>query len=105
MQPATARLPGAGIPFSLHNKFGNSQSIFAFFLICVIVCVIIQAKETDLEGSEMKGYKKTEYSFFTGITNSGATWRKVWEKDGRYFVKSNGRIADVTDKRNYWHKF
>ena len=31
----------------------------------------------------------------SGMSNAN-TYRRVWEKDGRYFVKMNGEIRDVT---------
>lgn len=42
--------------------------------------------------------KKTNFEFmisFNQTTFSG-TYRRVWEKDGRFFVKVNGECIDVT---------
>lgn len=44
--------------------------------------------------------KKTNYSFIVTITTANAISRRVYEKDGRYYVKWNGEVIDVTDKKN-----
>lgn len=49
--------------------------------------------------------KKTPYEMCICITNSGSVWRRVWEKDGRYFVKYNGETRDVTKYSNTFCKF
>ena len=46
----------------------------------------------------MKGYERTKYevkmAFY--IRNS---YRRVWEKDGRYYTQYAGHIVDVTDRQ------
>ena len=47
--------------------------------------------------------KKTKYSV---MVNSGSVysingiWRRVYEQEGRYVVKYNGEIIDVTSAKN-----
>ena len=49
---------------------------------------------------EIRTMKKTNYSFMVswGMNCYNGIWRRVYEQDGRYFVKYNGKIIDVTDK-------
>lgn len=49
--------------------------------------------------------KKTEFQFCVGITNSGSIWRRVWEKDGEFFIKHHGKTLNVTDESNKFYKF
>lgn len=53
----------------------------------------------------MKGYNKTAYEFCVCMNNSGPVYRRVWEKDDRYFVKHNNEVYDVTDKRDRFNRF
>ena len=50
---------------------------------------------------EMK-MKKTNYSFMVawGMNCYNGIWRRVYEQDGRYFVKYNGETKDVTEKKS-----
>ena len=48
---------------------------------------------------------KTNYSFMVSWGMNGCNvWRRVYEQDGRYFVKYNGKIIDVTDKEDSFIK-
>lgn len=43
--------------------------------------------------------KKTQYTFMVSegsVYNYKGIWRRVYEQDGRYFVKYEGRVIDVT---------
>ncbi len=42
--------------------------------------------------------KKTNYKVLVTITNTQPIYRVVWEKDGRFFVKYDGKITDVTHR-------
>ena len=46
--------------------------------------------------------KKTNYSYMVswGMNHYNGIWRRVYEKDGRYFVKYNGEVIDVTDAKD-----
>lgn len=44
--------------------------------------------------------KKTNYCFMVSSSFINAIWRRVYEKDGRFYVKWNGAVIDVTDKKN-----
>lgn len=44
--------------------------------------------------------KRTQYKFLVSITNTVPVYRRVWENNGRFFVKYNGKWNDITDKRN-----
>ena len=45
--------------------------------------------------------KKTNYSYMIswGMNCYNGIWRRVYEQDGRYLVKYNGEIKDVTDAK------
>lgn len=43
--------------------------------------------------------KKTEYKLCCGKQNGYDVYRIVFEKDGRYFVKWNNKVIDVTDNK------
>ena len=34
--------------------------------------------------------------------NGAATWRTVYEENGRLYVKFNGAVVDITDNRNIY---
>lgn len=44
--------------------------------------------------------KKTNYSFMVSSSYVKSTWRKVYEENGKYFVKYNNQWIDVTDKKD-----
>lgn len=44
--------------------------------------------------------KRTEYELCCGTRNGYPVYRTVFEKDGRYFVKWNNQIIDVTNDKN-----
>ena len=50
------------------------------------------------EKETMKGYERTKYEvkMASYIRNS---YRRVWEKDGRYYTQYAGHIVDVTDRQ------
>ena len=49
--------------------------------------------------------KKTEYAFQVSETiYLIPIYRRIWEQDGRYYIKSEGKLFDVTDKQEYWHR-
>lgn len=49
--------------------------------------------------------KKTQFDFFIGNNNNRAVYRKVYEKDGRFYIKHKGAVVDVTDKQKHFVKF
>ena len=44
--------------------------------------------------------KKTDYIFMVRMTSTQGIYRTVWEKDGRYYVKDEGKVWDVTDQKD-----
>lgn len=45
--------------------------------------------------TKANGYVRTTYLFLNQFSGN----RRVYKKEGRYYIMSNGRIVDVTDKR------
>lgn len=48
--------------------------------------------------------KNTGLKFMVKMSTYGGVYRTVWEKDGRYYVKDGGRLWDVTDKKDHFHR-
>lgn len=48
--------------------------------------------------------KKTDYQFMVSCDVYKGTFRRVYEQDGKYYVKYNGKIIDVTDKKEHFFK-
>lgn len=46
------------------------------------------------------GYEKTEYTMMVTMGSSNSKFRKVWKKDGKFFVQDCGKIYDVTFRKN-----
>lgn len=44
--------------------------------------------------------KRTNYKLCCGKKNGYDVYRSVYEKDGKFFVKWNGTIIDVTEDRS-----
>lgn len=44
--------------------------------------------------------KRTSYKFLVSITNTSPIYRRVWEDNGRFFVRYNGEWNDVSDKQD-----
>ncbi len=44
--------------------------------------------------------RKTIYKLLVTITNTQPVYRTVWEQDGHFFVKYNGKTSDVTNMRD-----
>ena len=45
--------------------------------------------------TKANGYIRTTYLFLDQFSGN----RRIYEKEGRYYIMSNGRIVDVTDMR------
>lgn len=68
----------------------------------VLVYVLSYVIQSERKGFEMK---KTAYELFMGTNASMMpVYRRVWEKDGRYFVKYRGEVLDVTDKAEHFDR-
>ena len=46
--------------------------------------------------------KKTNYSYMVswGMNSYNGIWRRVYEQEGKYFVKYNGEVKDVTSAKS-----
>ena len=44
--------------------------------------------------------KRTKWAMAVSMNSTYVVYRAVWEKDGRYYVKDEDKIWDVTDKKN-----
>ena len=49
--------------------------------------------------TKANGFTKTTYIFLNQFSGN----RRVYEKDGRFYITSNGRCIDVTEKRYYFY--
>ena len=51
-------------------------------------------------GASENRMRKTIYKLLVTITNTQPVYRTVWEQDGHFFVKYNGKTSDVTNMRD-----
>lgn len=48
--------------------------------------------------------KNTGLKFMVRMTTSCGIYRTVWEKDGKYYIKDEGKLWDVTDKKEHFQR-
>lgn len=50
--------------------------------------------------NKANGFTKTEWSLMVCMSTYYAIWRRVWKKDGKFYVSYNNEICDVTFRKD-----
>lgn len=48
--------------------------------------------------------KKTQYTMVIVNMSGANTVRRVYEENGKYFIKINGEVRDVTERKNDFYR-